>query len=104
MLEHFIAHQVDQTVGIFDMAKLAPAQMLFVFFKTTGKVSAGAGGAFFVAAFVDVQQFGEHQEGDLFDDGQGVGDAALPEFQPEFVDFVFKFAGDHVYLFCNCRL
>ena len=41
------------------------------------------------ASFLNVDQPHEHQVGDLLNDRQRVGDAALPEFGPEFVDVVF---------------
>ena len=49
-----------------------------------------------------VEQARKHQEGDLFDDRERVGDAAGPELGPEFIDFVFQFTCDHsapVYIF-----
>jgi hypothetical protein len=44
---------------------------------------AGAAGQLLEAGFVDVQQAREHQEGNLLDNGERVGDAAGPEFRPE---------------------
>ena len=37
-----------------------------------------------------VEHAGEHEEGDQLDDGEGVGDAARVEFEPEFVDGVLE--------------
>ena len=36
-----------------------------------------------------------HQERDLLDHGQRIGDPALPEFRPERVDAPFQFSRDH---------
>ena len=45
--------------------------------------------ALFVAAFVNVEQAREHEEGDLLNHGEWIGDAACPKFCPEFIDLAF---------------
>jgi hypothetical protein len=42
-----------------------------------------------------IEQAGEHQEGNLFDDGQRIGNSAGSEFFPEFIDAQAERAGDH---------
>ncbi len=43
----------------------------------------------------DIEQPGEHQEGNLLDDGQRVGDPARPELLPELVDWRLKLSRNH---------
>jgi len=47
------------------------------------------------AVIGDIEEPGEHEIGDLFDDSDGVGDAPGMEIEPERVDFGFELAGDH---------
>jgi hypothetical protein len=72
------------------MAEVLPAQQLpvRVFRKQPFEGLAAAHGHAFVVGFLNVEQTREHQEGDLFDDGQGVGNAAGPKFFPELVDLI----------------
>jgi hypothetical protein len=51
-------------------------------------------GALFLAGLRDVQQAGEHQVGNLFDDRDGIGDATGVEVQPEGVDFIAVGGGE----------
>jgi len=39
----------------------------------------------------------KQQEGELFDNGQRVADAACPEGLLDFIDLVFEFSGYHDY-------
>ena len=63
-----------------------PAQVLLIRSKVFMGRLAGALGQFLEAGFVDIEQTCEHQERNLFDDGERVGDAAGPEAVPEGVD------------------
>ena len=92
--EDLVAHQRQHVVGA-ELAEVRPAQVLLVIGKDALEGLFGAGGALLVARLGDVEQAREHQERDLFDDGQRVSDAAGPELGPELVDAAFQFAGDH---------
>jgi hypothetical protein len=55
----------------------------------------GMGRFTFLQGVQFVQPFDEEQVGQLFDDREGVGDAAGPHGVPDAVDFRFDFTGDH---------
>ena len=84
-----------------ELAEVGPAQLLLIGAEDALEGPAGAGGALLVAGLRDVEQAREHQEGDLLDDGERIGDAAGPEIGPELVDSAFQLACDH---FCGCSL
>jgi len=96
MRKYLVPHMWQHIHG-GEILETTPAQSLAVlgFRKNTFERLAGSLGAFFVAGFVDVKQACEHQEGNLFNDRQRIGDASGPEFFPEFIDLTFKRSGDH---------
>ena len=49
----------------------------------------------FLPILGDVEEPEKHQEGDLLDNRERVGDPALPEFEPELVDLVLEGTGNH---------
>lgn len=49
----------------------------------------------FRGGFVDIEQAGEHQKGNLLDDGEWIGNAAGPEFCPRLIDVVLELVGNH---------
>src|SRR5690554_475516 len=79
------------------VAEVLPAQQLAI--RGIGEQPveglAGAVGLALGDVFLHVEHAGEHQVADLFDHGQRVGDAAGPEFFPEFVYVVTDFASEH---------
>jgi hypothetical protein len=99
-----------------EMAEAGPAAFLFrdIFFvgrpvggwlggggeevAREGLAFVGAVPAFLLGAFTHVEQAGEHEEGNLFDDGERVGDATRPELFPELIDAAAKWASDHAAL------
>ncbi len=87
------------------VAEVLPAQQLA--FRGIGEEAveglAGAVGFALGHVFLHVEHAGEHQVADLLDHSQRVGDAASPEFFPEFVDVVADFAGEHSVV-SICRL
>jgi hypothetical protein len=56
---------------------------------------AGAGGLAFLQRLNFVEPLDEEQVGELFDNGQRVGNAAGPHRIPDAIDSGFEFAGDH---------
>ena len=95
MREHLVADMGQHFIGAI-VAPCFPAAVLVGRAKAAEVGLSGDGPALFVLAFLHVEQAAVHEEGDLLDDGERVGDAASPEFGPEAVDTVLKFAGDHV--------
>jgi len=51
------------------------------------------------ACLAEIEQAGEHEVGDLLDDGDRVGDPAGVELQPEGVDLGFEGGSDHGWSF-----
>lgn len=91
--EEFVADDGEHAVAAL-IAEVGPAEVLLVGREGTLEVLLQAGGAFFLPRLGDVQQAGEHQVGDLLDDGDGIGDATGVEVQPEGVDFIAVCGGE----------
>ena len=92
--ENLVAHMAQHFLAAV-FTPVLPAQVLLVRAKILVRRFAGAAGQLLEAGFVDVQQPGEHQEGNLLDNGERVGDAAGPEFRPQTVDIILELIGDH---------
>ena len=92
--EHLVAHQGQHGVGA-EMAELRPTQALLVVREAPLERLARPLQAVLVARLVDIEQAREHEERDLFDHGQRVGDAALPELRPERINAALKFTRNH---------
>jgi hypothetical protein len=93
-----VAHERQHGLAA-EVLEVRPAQLLFVGGEQAAEPLGGGGLQplvfLFVGAFANIEQSGKGEEGDLFDDGQRVGDAARPEFFPELVDACFEWSGDH---------
>jgi len=92
--EHLVAQQRQHPLARL-VLELAPAQSLLVRTEAAFGRLAGAGRLLLFAGLVEVQQAKEHQIRDLLDHGERVGNAALPELQPELVDAAFQFFARH---------
>src|SRR6266516_1500308 len=75
--------------------EMRPAQLLLVRFEEPGCRPAGCLLLALVALFDDVHEPGKHQERDLFNHAQRIGNTAGPEFSPEFVDAILQFSCNH---------
>ena len=71
------------------MPEVLPAQMLLLISETPPEGPLPVLSALLIAGFVHIQQARIHQEGNLLDYRQGVGDTPRPELYPEFVDLAF---------------
>ena len=90
MREYLVAYQRQHAIGA-EMPELRPTQVLFVIREAPLEGLARALQPVFVARFVDIEQARKHQERDLLDHGQRVGDPALPELSPEGVNAALEF-------------
>ena len=95
--EHLVAHDLEHLLGL-DVPELRPAQVLLLGAEDGLERLLRSLGAFFVPRLSDVEQAREHEEGDLLDDRERIGDSAGPELRPELVDVVLQLAGDHALL------
>ena len=91
--EELVADDGEHAVATF-IAQVGPTEVLLFGREGALEVLLESGGALFFARLGDVQQAGEHQVGNLLDDGDGIGDATGVEVQPEGVDFVAVGGGE----------
>ena len=94
----FVAHQGQHGLAA-EVLEVRPPQRLLVggeqAAEPLGRAALQPLVFLLFGAFAKIEQPGKGEEGNLFDDGQRVGDAARPEFFPELVDACFELAGDH---------
>jgi hypothetical protein len=83
--EHLVAHHPQHLLA-GQLLQARPPQVLLVGREHRPPRLLGAGRQLLVAGLVHVEQAGEHEERDLLDHGQRVGDAAGPELGPQLVD------------------
>ncbi len=92
--KHPIPHQGQHLIRA-KVLEPRPAQILLVRTEQARERLAGQVRLAFVLLLRHVQQTGEHQEGDLLDHRQRIGDAAGPELFPQPVDTALQISGDH---------
>src|SRR5690606_31991033 len=92
LVPHMREHQLRPIV-----APALPTAILLVSEKASRKGTAAEACTLLVAPLVHVEQTAVHEEGDLLDDGERIGNAAGPEVGPEGVDTTLEFACDHTF-------
>jgi hypothetical protein len=83
--EDLVAYHAEHLDGV-SVLEVAPAQVLLVVGEDALVGLPGPGRLLLASDLGHVEQAGEHQERDLLDDGEGVGDPARPELGPQGVD------------------
>ena len=92
--EDLVPHELEHLLG-GQVLEVRPAEILLLLAELPVMELARARGTFLGPRLGDVEQPGEHQERDLLDDRERVGDAPGPELGPELVDLVAQRSGDH---------
>ena len=96
--EHQLVHVLEHGFRL-EMAEFAPAAILMRFVENgVDDFHVKSGRIGLLAQLVVVQNFDEHEVGDLLNHRQRIGHAGRPEDVPNAIDFVFQFAGNHTYL------
>ena len=95
MQEYFIPHDFHHFIST-KITVTAETAILLMRLETWFEIDTGKRLLLLVFAFHGVEHTGVHQVGDLFNHRQRVGNAANPELFPEFVDFAFEVACDHI--------
>ena len=92
--KHLVPHQGQHAIRA-KVPELRPAQALLIVGETALEWLARPLQAVLVARLVDIQQTREHEERDLLDHGQRVGNAPLPELRPEGIYAALQFSRNH---------
>ncbi len=95
--EDLLLHRLEHLFGR-GLLEARPAERILLFVEDrVFDGFAGAGGLVLLERLEFVEALDEEQVGELFDDGERVGDAAGPHGVPDAIDFGFEFAGDHCF-------
>src|SRR5690606_33767313 len=91
MRKHLVAHEGNDLFSR-RVPDMRPAQMLLIVLEAALKLFPRALLTVLIARFIDVEKPRIHQERDLLDDSERIGNSALPELRQERINAPFQFS------------